>query len=325
MSVNLPSHQKNNMKRILTLAVSFGFAIQTNAQTPAEAEALEKKVRTDNTTLPQGWTKGGTVNLAFNQTHTSNWISASERYQMGIAGLVTAFGNKKKGTTLWLNNAMLQMGVLRSPSTFNQFRKNSDQLTLSSMYAPQIKPKWYYGANLDLRTQLGSTLDYNTVTKTEVKDGKTIPTQWRKTGGFMTPGNIRAGLGVMYTPNKQFRIYFSPLTASITTKLAKYARPLNIYGVDAGKSIDFGFGALVRADYQNKFKNGMTYTSRLDLFTNYLDQPFTHTNVDWINGVGFTIGKSITAAVNLNFRYYHDEIQDLQFMQMLGLGFNYKL
>lgn len=314
------------MKKILAFALCAGFSLQLSAQTADEAAAMEKKVREDNLTLPQGWKKGGSVNLAFNQTQTSNWITASEKYQIGIAGLITTFANRKKGTTLWLNNGMLQMGVLRSPSTFDQFRKNSDQLTLSTMYAPQIKPKWYYGVSLDLRTQVGNTLDYGRKTdSTKMDDGSYKPTGWAKTGSFMTPGNIRAGVGIMYTPNNKFRVYVSPLTASITTKLGQYLRNQNIYGVDSSKSIDFGVGALLRADYQNKFKNGMTYTSRLDLFTNYLDNPFAITNVDWINGLGFTIGKNITAAVNLNFRYYHNEIQDLQFLQMLGLGFNYKL
>ncbi len=300
------------------LAITFSSMAQT-------AEEMEKKMKTDNTALPQGWSKGGSVNLALNQVQTNNWVGASEKYQLGLAGLVTAFGNRKKGTTLWLNSGMLQMGVQRTPATFDQFRKNSDQLTLSTMYAPQIKPKWYYAASIDVRTQVGRTLNYDSITSTKLRDGKIIPASWDRIGGFMAPGYIRAGIGIMYTPSKNFRIYVSPLTANITTKLGAKYKPYALFGVDAGKSIAFGLGALLRADYQNKFKNGMTYTSRLDLFTNYLKDPFVHTDVDWVNGLGFTIGKNITAAVNLNFRYYDEQIQKLQWMEMLGLGFNYKL
>jgi hypothetical protein len=312
------------MKKTILLLSMLAVTLQGFAQ-KAEAEELEKKLKQDNTALPNGWSKGGSVNLAMNQVQTSNWVGASEKYQLGLAGLATAFGNRKKGTTLWLNSGMLQMGVQRTPSTFDQFRKNSDQLTLSTMYAPQIKPKWYYAGSIDLRTQVGNTLDYKNVLTTKVKDGVTIPATWGRTGGFMAPGYIRAGVGILYTPSKNLRVYFSPLTANITTKLGAAFKPLNLYGVAPGKSVDFGLGALLRADYQNKFKNGMTYTSRLDLFTNYLDNPFTHTDVDWVNGLGFTIGKNITAAVNLNFRYYHNQITELQWMEMLGLGFNYKL
>ncbi len=314
------------MKKITLITTLLALGLTSTAQNVKESsEEIKKKMEADNTSLPQGWSKGGTVNMALNQVQTSNWLAASEKYQLGLTGLVTAFGNRKKGTTLWLNSAMAQMGVIRTPSTFDRFRKNSDQLTLSSMYAPQIKPKWYYGASVDLRTQIGNTLNYDSVEATVVRDGVIVPSKWQRVGGLMTPGYIRAGLGIMYTPNKVFRVYFSPLTANITTKLGKYALNSTVAGVAPGKRIDFGLGALLRADYQNKFKNGLTYTSRLDLFTNYLDNPFTHNDVDWVNGLGFTIGKNITAAVNLNTRYYHNELQNIQILEMLGLGFNYKL
>jgi hypothetical protein len=310
------------MKKITLLFSAALFAVNLNAQTRStadeSAEAIRKKSSMDLTTLPNGWKKGGNLLLGFNATNQSFWQGASEKYNAVFNGGLTYNATRKHNKTLWLNDLNYAYTSQASQGTEDQFRTSSDLLTLSSMYAPQIKPKWFVGINGDLRTQLFNSYNYS---------NPSLPVQ---TGSFLTNGGIRVGVGIMYTPTPKFRVYFSPLTANITTKLGSWAKPLVLGGVAANETVKFGLGSLLRMDYQNSWNTGtilgkLTYTSRMDLFTDYLDKPFQVIDLDWINSVGCNLTKYISVASQINFRYYDRNIQRLQNQNMFGLGFSYKL
>jgi hypothetical protein len=314
------------MKKITLLLSAAFLSMQVNAQqtkstADKDAEDMKKKAEMDITKLPDGWQKAGSLLLGFNYTNQSFWVGASEPYNATFNGGITYNATRKKGKTLWINDLSFLYASTSTKSTNGEFRKTTDLLTLTSMYAPQIKPKWFWAINADLRTQVFPGYDY----KSTPVNGK-----YTQNSGFMTPGYVRIGLGVMYTPNPKLRIYYSPLTANITTKLGKFADGIARDGVPADKTTTFGLGSLLRADYTNTFKTGtffgdVAFKSRLDLFTDYLDRPFVVTDMDWVNSFGFNITKLISASALVNLRYYDRQIQRLQNQNMFGLGFSYKL
>ncbi len=314
------------MKRILLaslLATTVITAQAQNVKTDAEKKdaEMQKTASMDLTKLPNGWKKAGNLLLGFNYTNQSFWQGASEPYNATFNGGLTYNATRKYGKTLWINDLNYIYASTATKSTEGEFRKSSDALQLSSMYAPQIKPRWFWAINADLRTQLFNGFDYG---KRDANNNFT------RNSSFLTPGFIRLGVGAMYTPNQHVRIYFSPLTANIALKLGEYVRNVEMAGVPAGETYKMGLGALLRTDYTNTFKTGtflgdIAFKSRLDLFTNYLDRPFVITDLDWINSVGFNLTKYVGVAGQFNFRYYDAAIQRLQNQNLLGLSFSYKL
>jgi hypothetical protein len=307
---------------LLAIMSSNMLVAQTDrASVDAGAEKTKKQAEMDLTKMPNGWQKGGNLLLGFNYTNVNKpWAAgsgASQLYNAIFNGALNYNATRKYGKTLWINDLNYVYTSQANPGTNDEFRSAADLLNFSTMYAPQIKPKWFYGFNLDLRTQLFNSYTYTGATKLQ-------------NGSFLTNGIIRAGVGFMYTPNKNFRIYFSPLTANIATKLGAWAKSQERNGVKIDETTAIGLGSLLRTDYNNSWKTNtqfgtITYSSRMDLFTDYLKNPFTVINVDWFNSIGFNLTKYIGVAAQVNFRYYHDQVKDLQNQNMVGLSFNYKL
>ncbi len=305
------------MKKILFLVLAIATTTITYAQTDVRksAEEVSGKMDADNSSMKEGWTKGGAMGINLNHSSHDNWYTNPEKYILAINGTAFYKAYYKKGKALWLNDFLIGLGSVKSPSNFDRFRKNDDRLLFSSMYAQQMnkKPHWYYAGALDLNTQVLPSYTYATGTDTRVK-----------TGSFMTGGIIRAGLGILYKPNNNFRLYISPLTANIATKLDPDFKNFKAYGVDAGKTMNFGLGALLRADYITKIAGKIDYKTRLDLFTDYLNRPFSKIDCDWLNTFSFNATKYIGVNLNVNVRYHEDENRDIQYIEMLGVGFNYK-
>jgi hypothetical protein len=285
----------------------------------AAAEAVDKKMDQDNSGIPLGWTKGGNLGLSLNQTGHSNWYTnPSDKMMFAINGTGTYKAYHRKGNVLWLNDFLLGYGVVSGNVTTNgDIRKNDDRLLFSTTYAPKILGKNLYLAfNGDLITQISKSFDYAA--------GKNATGEYNVLSNFFTPGYVRAGVGILWKPSTNFRLYVSPLTANITGKLASDFKNLDRFGVKAGETINFGLGALLRADYQTVIAKNINYKTRADLFTDYRDNPFGKIDVDWLNSIGFNVTKYVGVNFNLNFRYHEDEIWKTQYINNLGVGFNYK-
>lgn len=307
------------MNKLLTtfflLLVCPGLMAQS-PDTRKAAEEVDAKLSLKGE-MKEGWTKGGVLSVNLNHTSNSDWQGASEKYTMAINGSFNYFAYKKWDKNLWKNDVLLAYGVLRSPSTTDKFRKNDDRLQVSSLFARQINKHLYYAAALDVNTQMAPGYDYKTADTTE-KSG------FKKTSNWLTPGNIRLGAGILWQPRGNLSVYLSPLTANIYTKLDKDFKNVAFNSVEAGESMRLGLGALLRADYYTTINKQLTYKTRFVAFTDYLNDPFTVMDLDWMNSILFNATKYIGVKLDVNFRYYQGQIQKVQILEMLGVGFTYK-
>jgi Protein of unknown function (DUF3078) len=311
------------MKKISILLTATLFAANVFAQDTKEAAARAQKAmeETDITKLPDGWKKSADVLFGTVWTNTDNWVGAADKYNITGTLNTVLKADRKQGRALWLNELRWVYGGIASPSTKDKFRKAQDQLLLSSMYAPQIKPKWFWGVKLNLNTQLTNTRLYDA-------NGNAVPGDAGLASGFMAPGVIRLGVGVLYRPNPNFKLYFSPLTANITTKFGKAYKPRTGeagFGVDANKTIQFGLGAALTAEYQTTIIKNINYKTRLDLFTDYLREPFIKTDMDWLNSFNFNLTKNISVGAVFNLRHYPFISNKTQYMHTVGLSGGFKL
>lgn len=249
--------------------------------------------------LKDGWTKGGTINVAVNESGRNDyWIKGGEKFAIGIKGILDYNFDLKKGKSSWLNSFRARYGVTRATSTGKKFLKNDDYLNFSSIYASSFSKNWSYAGFFSVESQFEQF--------------------------FLTPGYIKLGPGALYKPNEHFNLLLSPAMLNLTTKLAPSLKPVTAFGVDSGKITALGLGAFVQAKYNKDVAKGINYISVATVYSNYLDHPGNMV-LDWANLFTLTVNKFVGATVSINARYNDFEIGRVQLQHSIGVGLSYKL
>jgi hypothetical protein len=106
------------------------------------------------------------------------------------------------------------------------------------------------------------------------------------------------------------------------------------YGVVPGQKLKGEFGGYARVvysrnDYKGEFLKNVAFTSKLDLFSNYLVNP-QNIVVNWENQLALKVNKYISVNVNTHLMYdanikVNGEKAKVQFKEILGIGFFLKL
>lgn len=262
----------------------------------------------------EGWTKGGVFNLNLSQGASRNWAAGAEKSSFSINAIVNSYAYYKKGRNSWDNTLNAQYGIVNATSIGT--RKNDDRLDLLSRYGYQLKnPRWYISALANMRTQFTDGFDYSTT------PSKT------KNSSFFAPAYILLSPGIMYKPNATFDFFLSPITSRwvVVNKANAALRPLYLVPVD--KSSINEIGAFATANLKKDIAKNMNLVSRLDLFSNYRNNP-QNIDVFWTNVIGMKVNKYIGVTYSLDLIYDHDVknvktggLMGTQLKSLLGVGF----
>ncbi len=262
----------------------------------------------------EGWTKGGVFNLNLSQGASRNWASGAEKSSFSINAIVNSFLFYKKGRSSWDNTLNAQYGIVSATSIGT--RKNDDRLDILSRYGYQMKnPKWYFSALANLRTQFTDGFDYSTT------PNKT------KNSSFFAPAYVLLSPGILYKPNAGFDFFVSPVTSRwvIVNNANAALRPL--FRIPAGKISINEIGAFASANLKKDIAKNINYVSRLDLFSNYRNNP-QNIDVFWTNVIGMKVNKYIGVTYNFDLIYDHDVrnvktggLMGTQLKSLLGVGF----
>ncbi len=262
----------------------------------------------------EGWTKGGVFNLNLSQGASRNWASGAEKSSFSINAIVNSFLFYKKGRSSWDNTLNAQYGIVSATSIGT--RKNDDRLDVLSRYGYQMKnPKWYFSALANLRTQFTDGFDYSTT------PNKT------KNSSFFAPAYVLLSPGILYKPNAGFDFFVSPVTSRwvIVNNANAALRPL--FRIPAGKISINEIGAFASANLKKDIAKNINYVSRLDLFSNYRNNP-QNIDVFWTNVIGMKVNKYIGVTYNFDLIYDHDVrnvktggLMGTQLKSLLGVGF----
>jgi hypothetical protein len=248
---------------------------------------------------------------------------------------VNIFAKYRKGKITWDNNLELGYGVIKQGNN-KKWWKNDDKIQISSKFGREIKKSWYYTALLDFRTQFVNGYNY--------------PNDSIYISKFMAPGYAIAAIGFDYKPNNHFSAFIAPVTGKFTfvndDSLArngafgvqKEIRDINNGGAITQNYIKHReeFGAYLKMQYQTKVMDNITFQTVLELFSNYLHNP-QNVDVNWSTLTTFKVNKFISATLATQL-IYDDDIRvprnvgdkkgtsgpDVQFKQVLGVGFTYK-
>jgi hypothetical protein len=297
------------MKRIFALS-AFSLLIslvkgQDEAVKQLQA-AANKEVKSIDS---NGWKRSGTFILNINQGALSNWAAGGEQNVFGINGIFNYAINYKKGNNLWDNYFDIALGF-QNATSFNRFRKIDDRIDITSKYGRKISSKWYTGLLVNFNTQMLAGYNYSTTPETKISN-------------FLAAGKLILSPGFDYRPNDKFSLFISPVSFRWVFKSDEDFYAVSKFGVNAGKKVNLEIGAFASAKYTTNLAPWATYTSRLDLFSNYRRNP---QNIDVLmnNLFTFKFNKSLATNISFDLLYDDDVLKRLQLKEILGIGLTLK-
>lgn len=284
--------------------------------------ALRKWMEAD--TLGPRWVNSGVFSINFTQVSLYNWAAGGFSSLSGIS-MFNGQANWQSGRRAWDNTVVLAFGGQRQQNNIS--RKTEDRIELSTKYGYRLTEFWYVAALAQLRTQFTEGFD---------EEGQRI-------SHFMAPGYVIGGLGLDYRPRDNFSIFISPGTARLvlvqdaTLWDVSEEADFMVYGVERGRDRVLQFGGLFRLQYSLEFATNMTFTTRGDVFSNYLNKP-GNLDVIWETLWNFKVNEWFAATLNTLLIYDHDvriprtdqegnliSAPATQFKETLSVGFTFKL
>ena len=251
-----------------------------------------------------GWTRGGGAGFDLTGLGIKNPRIGAGLNRFGIGGLGTFFANKKADKTFWDNGASLQLGVVRLGNGDQPFQKSMDVLRLQSKagYSVTANKKWYATGLFIGTTNLLKTYEGNLL-----KDGNGTLDLFSK---FLAPAQIQFHPGLEWKPDAHFSVLFSPVGLNMIYVGNDYLASKNIHGNEFGKNTRTQLVPAINAGYTNKFLNDrITYTSALNWTTNYLDNPFKQSALNfWQNNVSVAITKNLSLDLFGEAAYDHNKL-----------------
>ena len=303
---------------LFVLGVSF-----TRAQNPvqglkdaANSITITKDPK-DTTKLT--WKTGGLYNLTFNQAALSNWSAGGDNSAISLATMLNVYAFYQDGRRSWDNNLTLAYGLTNTTSLGS--RKTDDNIDLVSKYGYDLGKKWYLSGLLDFRTQFAKGYNYPTATTKKL------------TSDFLAPAYLLASLGMDYKPNDRFSLFLSPITGRELIVKNDSLAALGAFGVDSGKTSRFEMGAYASINYIANLSKTAIYTTRLDIFSNYLHNP-QDISLYMTNVLNVKVASVISMNLSLTLIYDNDikSVKSdgtyggpgLQLQEILGIGLAYK-
>jgi hypothetical protein len=251
-------------------------------------------------TIPLGWRRGGTGTINFSQVSLHNWAAGGQS-AVSVLGIANLFWHHKAASSSWTNNLDLAYGLLKTGG--DRIRKSDDRFDLLTKYGRNASTDWYYTALLNFRSQLTPT--YN-------EEGDRLISR------FLSPGYLLASLGMDYKPNDGFSLFLSPFTGKFTFVADQGLADQGAFGVDparrnaagdlvpgTGDNLRREFGAYLNARYRKPIMENITFQTKLDLFSNYLDDP-QNVDVNWENLIDLKVNRIISVSIFTHLVYDDD-------------------
>ncbi|MBN8663903.1 MAG: DUF3078 domain-containing protein [Chitinophagales bacterium] len=306
------------MKQTL-LAVVLLIAMQTvEAQDIAVLrlrKETDRSIKKDADTTTWRWKKGGVFSSSLAQGSLSNWAAGGDNFSLAANLYLNYFTFFKHERHTWDNNLDVNLGFVQTTSLGG--RKNDDRFDFLSKYGYKVDTtgKWYLTGLFNFRSQFfdGYTFSNN------------IP---NFTSSLLAPAYVLFSVGFDYKRSTKFSLFLSPITSRWVIVANSRLNKLGLYGVPAGKSSVSELGAFASANYNNTIAKNIVYKARLDLFSNYQNNP-QNIDIFMTNVLSFKINKLLSATYNLDL-IYDDDVRlfgpqkkspGLQVKSLLGIGF----
>ncbi len=329
-----------NIKKLFAFSLIISSAFSAFAQSdtvkhPADKLVSVKKdtVITEKVEKDTAWDLGGIVNVAFSQVSLTNWAAGGQN-SVGLVALVSLHANYKGKKISWLNSIDMAYGFQELDKEPAQ--KTTDKIEATSNLGYKAFDNTMAGLLVNFKSQFAP--GYSSILDTG------LLSKW------MAPGYLTVAAGLTYTPSKNLSIFLSPATLKYTfvenqalADAGDYGVTPAVYASDGaliqhGKEILLQAGAYFKGNYSATVMKGVTLTTNLELFSNYLKNP-QDIVVDWTNLIQLKVNKWISVTVNTELIYDQNVLIPIynsdnivigkgprtQFKEISGLGLAYNL
>jgi hypothetical protein len=216
-------------------------------------------------TKSQLWKTRTEAALALNQGMLTNWVKGGES-SISTALDVTWYADYSNKPYLVSsgNFVRLKYGLIASGD--QGIRTNIDLFETNSKLNHKAFGKFDFSGTMLFKTQVSKGYDY---------PNDSIPVS-----KFLNPAILTLGLGLDYKPNKETSINFSPLSYKGTFVPDTVMIDQTKYGIAADRKSKHEPGASILISNEFKPIKSISMTNRLQLFTNYINNPL-NIDVDW--------------------------------------------
>lgn len=282
--------------------------------------------------IPKNWNLKSIYSLNGTQTSFVNWNSGG-RNNISLLGSISASAYYEKKQMKWSNDLSVALGGLQyiEKEVEGGMQKTDDRIDISSILGHKVKEHYYLSI-------IGGF-------KTQMIEGFSYPNDSIRVSTFLAPGYINGALGLDYIKSGNFSVFTSPVAMKLTLVKDKTLANEGAFGVEkasydgvgnlikAGKHLRAEFGAYIKIKYMQTIAKNIDIQSKLELFSNYLDDP---QNID-INAdilFNFKVNSWFSASLQCTLIYDDDvDVRDIkgnigprtQFKSVLGLGISYKM
>ena len=205
------------------------------------------------------------------------------------------------------------------------FRKTDDKFLIGTNMAYQISQdsgKAYWSSSAEFKTQFA--------------DGFEFPNDSVRISTWMAPGYLNINTGIEFHPYPSLSIFGTVLNGKFTFVQDDTLSARGEFGVEPGQKARAELGLFTKVVYTKKdIVKNVNLESKFELFSNYIDRPLQHWDLNWETFVLFSVNNWLSA--NLFFHViYDDDITfavlddngletgefrpEIQYKQVFGLG-----
>ena len=279
----------------------------------SQVTEAEKHIKTVETDTIAGWKTGIVTGINLAQTALVNWSAGGES-SVAFNGMVSVFANYKDTTSEWINTLDIGYGMLQQGAN-GKFIKTDDRFDLLSKYGVKAFSNFNYALLVNFKTQFAPGYNY--------------PNDSVKISNLFAPAYLLAAIGLNYVPSSYFNAFLAPFTGKMTIVNDNALSASGAYGVTPGKKLKGEFGGYARivytrSDFKSEILKNVAFTSKLDLFSNYLKDP-QNIVFNWENQLAMKVNKYISVNINTHLMYdanikVNGEKAKLQFKEILVVG-----
>ena len=272
---------------------------------------------------PDLWEIFGNTSINFSQGYLSNWAEGGAS-SISLLSAFNLHADYSKNDTKWENFVDLKYGILKTGD--ETLRKNEDKIELSSKFGQKAFNNWYYSVFGNAKTQFSKGFDY--------------PNDSIEVSNFMSPAYFVFAVGLDYKPNSKFSMLISPITSKFTVVLDTAKIDQTKYGLNTDETVKKELGAYFKIQYKFKITDDINIENKLDLFSNYRDNP-QNVDINYEMNILMKINEFINTTIHIHLIYDDDvrvpvykkingintkvgTTKKIQFKELLSIGVAYK-
>jgi len=283
-----------------------------------------RAIKKDNIldTAHKSWNMGGVYAINLGQGSLSNWAAGGDDFSLTVGTALNLFAFYKKDKMSWDNALNVNFGYIKTTSLGS--RKNDDRLDLLSKYGYALNKKLNLTTLSNFRSQMMKGYSYS-----ESSKGVFIK---KFASSFLSPAYVLISQGLEYKSSKELSVFISPVTSRWIIVKDDTLSAHGDYGVTPGENSMNQLGAFATISYNTSFNKYISYKGRLDLFSNYKNNPL-NADIYMTNAVSAKLGKVLCLSWNLDM-IYDDDVQlfgkngtspALQLKSVFGVGLQVKI